>query len=376
MQVPLDSWQIGPHNRWAYQHVDEMVPTVVVPRGDGPVRELPSRPARLDVGGPRHPTSTGSPCCAAGRWCEERYRNGMDATRCTSRSPSASPCSGCSSACCGIDPATPVTEHVPEVAGSGYDGATVQHLLDMTAAIDFVEDYADFWRYDVACAWHPPHPGVRGDDPRVPAHDRARARGGTASASTTPTPNTDLLGIVAERAGGAPLAELIARELWAPLGAEHDALLTVDHAGHGRDRRRLLRHAARLRAARRSGARGRLRARRRRLLQPVVDDRRQGHRVGHPRAADRGRRRHRRDDPLLVARGGGPRGGAPRAGRRGRLAVGPRRLSSASRAAGSLARPPCGRRWLWSRASRQGPRAFAARAVERAVGPARRAGCG
>ena len=45
------------------------------------------------------------------------------------------------------------------------------------------------------------------------------------------TPNTDLLGLVAERAAGAPLAELIARELWAPLGAERDALLTVDTAG-------------------------------------------------------------------------------------------------------------------------------------------------
>ena len=31
--------------------------------------------------------------------------------------------------------------------------------------------------------------------------------------------------------GGAPLAELIARELWAPLGAERDALLTVDNDG-------------------------------------------------------------------------------------------------------------------------------------------------
>ena len=40
-----------------------------------------------------------------------------------------------------------MTEHVPEVRGSGYDGATVRHLLDMTAVIDLVEDYAvDFWR--------------------------------------------------------------------------------------------------------------------------------------------------------------------------------------------------------------------------------------
>jgi hypothetical protein len=45
------------------------------------------------------------------------------------------------------------------------------------------------------------------------------------------SPNTDLLGIAVERAGGAPLAELVARELWAPLGAESDAELAVDPAG-------------------------------------------------------------------------------------------------------------------------------------------------
>ena len=119
----------------------------------------------------------------------------------------------------GIDPATPVTELVPEVAGSGYDGASVQHLLDMAAAIDFVEDYADFWRYDAACAWHPPHPGV----PETILEFLATIGPGAwrhGERFHYATPNTDLLGIVAERLGGAPLAELIARELcgrrWAP----------------------------------------------------------------------------------------------------------------------------------------------------------------
>ena len=50
MRAPLDAWQVGPWNRWAYQHVDEMVPTVVVARGDGPVLELPEQPHALDLG--------------------------------------------------------------------------------------------------------------------------------------------------------------------------------------------------------------------------------------------------------------------------------------------------------------------------------------
>jgi CubicO group peptidase (beta-lactamase class C family) len=131
-----------------------------------------------------------------------------------------------------LDPGEPVAGRVPEVAGSGYAGATVQHLLDMTAAIDFSEDYeAGFWRYDVACGWHPPAAGAEAETilEFLPAIGAAGWAHGERFHYATP--NTDLLGIVAERAGGAPLAELIARELWAPIGAEHDAQLTVDPAG-------------------------------------------------------------------------------------------------------------------------------------------------
>ncbi len=46
------------------------------------------------------------------------------------------------------------------------------------------------------------------------------------------TPNTDLARRRRPSAPtGAPLAELISRELWAPVGAERDARLTVDSAG-------------------------------------------------------------------------------------------------------------------------------------------------
>ena len=42
---------------------------------------------------------------------------------------------------------------------------------------------------------------------------------------------SDVLGWVVERAGGAPVAEQFSRDIWIPLGAEHDASLTVDAAG-------------------------------------------------------------------------------------------------------------------------------------------------
>ena len=41
---------------------------------------------------------------------------------------------------------------------------------------------------------------------------------------------TDLLGWILERATGTPYAELVSRELWSQIGAEHDAEITI-HGG-------------------------------------------------------------------------------------------------------------------------------------------------
>jgi CubicO group peptidase (beta-lactamase class C family) len=239
MTVPLETWQIGPWNRWAYQHVGEVVPTVPVARGTGPVWELPVRPAQL---GPEVDALLesgfvdGLAVLHDGALVLERYCNGMAPdTLHLSQSVGKSVLGLLVGALAGegvLDPDSAVAEHVPEIAGSGFDGATVRHLLDMTTAIDFVEDYLDFVRYDAACGWHPPLPGAAGSIleflPTV-----GPVAWGHGERFHYATPNTDLLGIVAERAGGTPLGELIGRSLWAPMGAERDAELTVDAAGTG-----------------------------------------------------------------------------------------------------------------------------------------------
>jgi CubicO group peptidase (beta-lactamase class C family) len=234
--APLESWQVGPWNRWAYQHVGEVVPTTAVPAGAA--REPAEDPATLDdvLGDLDALWIDGIAATRGGVLVLERYRNGMAAdTLHLSQSVGKSVLGLLVGVLAGrgrLDPDAPVAEHVPEVAGSGYAGATIRHLLDMTAATDFVEDYAaGFWKYDVACGWHPPRPGAdaRSILEYLPTIGPApRAHGDALQYSS---PNTDLLGIVAERAGGAPLAELIARELWAPMGAEHDAELALDPAG-------------------------------------------------------------------------------------------------------------------------------------------------
>jgi hypothetical protein len=48
--VTLDNWQTPPFNRWAFQHMREIIPSQPIRRGVGPVRDLPAaqRPVNLD----------------------------------------------------------------------------------------------------------------------------------------------------------------------------------------------------------------------------------------------------------------------------------------------------------------------------------------
>ena len=219
MSAPLETWQVGPWNRWAYVHVGEVVDTVPVPRGDGPIAQLERGAAGLDdLVNPLLETTyvDGLAVVHRGRLVAERYGGEMMETSLhLSQSVGKSVLGllvGVLVARGALDTEERLTERVPEVADSGYAGATVQHLLDMTAAIDFVEDYAvDFWRYDIACGWHPPVAGVEARTilEFVPTIGAAEWCHGERFHYATP--NTDLLGLVAEGGRGVLPAAWIER---------------------------------------------------------------------------------------------------------------------------------------------------------------------
>jgi len=165
--VTLANWQEPPFNRWAFQHVGELIPTVRIARGDGPVARLPEdvrdltrtpvrsdgRPVRLATFLERTYTD-GIIVLHGGRVLMESYFNGMAArTRHLLMSVSKS----VTSVVCGrlvdrglLSPNDPVTTHLPELAGTSWDGCTVRHLLDMRAGTRFDEDYTKL-DADVRC---------------------------------------------------------------------------------------------------------------------------------------------------------------------------------------------------------------------------------
>lgn len=127
-----------------------------------------------------------------------------------------------------------VTKYVPEVSQSGFAGATVRNLLDMTASYSFVEDYApgpDIIAYRHSVGWYPAPLG----SPNLHEFLASRKSDGDHDQRFRyMSPTTDLLGWVAESASGLPYATALSKYVWTKIGTEAPAHITLDRAGSPR----------------------------------------------------------------------------------------------------------------------------------------------
>ena len=257
----LDNWMDAPFNRPAFQHIREIVPTALIERTDGPVVELPRSTRRLDDVEllSRHGTATtwsahlaDSSCDAVcvvhdGRIVDERYFNGMNGRSLhLLMSVSKSFCGAALGIAIGrgqlaIDDL--VTEVAPEFEGTSLDGATVRHLIDMTAGTDFVEDYdvyingTDGHISEVALIEYERHAGYRPLDGRSPIGTLGHFRTyGSAFAHGARfqyrSPLTNIVARLLEVVNDLPYPEIMSRDLWGPLGMEHSADIMVDPLRH------------------------------------------------------------------------------------------------------------------------------------------------
>ncbi len=248
--VTLENWRLPPHNAWAFHHVRELIPTAAIavrptaPQPPpGPVLDL------SDIGfndrqghswtfaGLLEQTATHAfLVLKQGRIVHEAYAPAYDP-----RSPHllfsvsksiTGALAGCLVADGAIRPEDPVVDHVPEMAGSVYETCTLRHLLDMTVSMDLEENYtdpdSDYMRYREATGWNPP----RAPSDLVSFLSTIRA-GSEAHGALFRyrSPNSDLLGIVLERASGQPFADLLSERIWQKLGCCGPADITVDRLG-------------------------------------------------------------------------------------------------------------------------------------------------
>ncbi len=118
-----------------------------------------------------------------------------------------------------------VTDHVPDLRGSGYDGTSVLDVLTMTSGVDWVEDHRD----PDSLASRLLRCFAEGTDSRgLLAQVRPGVARGTQFSYCTA--DSQVLDWVREHATGSAYPDEVAR-LWRDLGCTSDAAVAIDGAG-------------------------------------------------------------------------------------------------------------------------------------------------
>lgn len=133
-----------------------------------------------------------------------------------------------------LDPTKPVAYYLPELAESAFGSATVRQVMDMTTALRYSEEYtnpdAEVWKYSTAGNAMLPHPAgtPQGFHDYLATIEQEGIHGERFGYRTV---NTDVLGWIVERVGGAPLSTQLQERIWGRMGMEQDAYYQVDGTG-------------------------------------------------------------------------------------------------------------------------------------------------
>jgi CubicO group peptidase (beta-lactamase class C family) len=252
--ISTQNWNQAPYNRWSFQYIQSLFPTCRLPRGGVPARDFGE--AYQDLSAIIYPRSNGETgtvgqmiadsftdsflVVKSGSIVSEQYFNGMSAD---SHHLLNSVTKSFVGMLAGIavqrkllDPEALVTSLLPGLDNSAWEGATVRHLLDMTAGANYGEDYtdpaADFWQEAAVVGWRPDL--VTASSPGT-LYEYARTLRGKDQQNGEKfhyrTVTTNVIGLILEEAMGRPLGELLTDELWSRMAPRNDANVVVDKSG-------------------------------------------------------------------------------------------------------------------------------------------------
>lgn len=123
----------------------------------------------------------------------------------------------------------PVTDYLPGLKGSAYEGVTIRNLLTMTSGVKWNEDYSDP-KSDVAL-FALGSPGPDGENPIVAYMARLPREAAPGTKFVYKTGESDLIGVLLERATGKRPAEYLSQKIWSKFGMEQDGIWMLDRAG-------------------------------------------------------------------------------------------------------------------------------------------------
>jgi CubicO group peptidase (beta-lactamase class C family) len=227
-----------------FRSMDTVYPYHVIKRG-GPVAELPLALRKLGViymfAGKQHnlddllarSRTQGFLVIKDGKIVDERYFNGANHK---SKFTSWSVAKSFTSTLVGLALADgkiksldePVTNYLPELKGSGYEGVAIKDILEMSSGVKFSEEYGKS-ESDVMIMWRKTM-----DEESETLADYARSLGRAEAPGTKfvyRSIDTAVLGMLVKRITGESLADTLSQRIWRPLGMESDATWLTDRPG-------------------------------------------------------------------------------------------------------------------------------------------------
>ncbi|NYH20016.1 serine hydrolase domain-containing protein [Paraburkholderia bryophila] len=249
------NWREAPWNVWAFRHVHELIPTARIaatpglaeePKLDADAlnaHELTHDGERRTVASILRQTSTDAlTVMRGGRFVAEFHAPHFTLqSRHILFSASKSVAGLLAGMLVGdglLDPEAPVAHYVPELARSAFGDARVRHVLDMRTSLEFDEDYLNangiYARYRRAGLLDPRRDGEPAETVIELLALLRKGAGEHGGPFHYCSPNSDVLGLVIERASAQRYADFASARLWQPLGLRQDGCVTVDIAGTAR----------------------------------------------------------------------------------------------------------------------------------------------
>ncbi|MEM1113864.1 MAG: serine hydrolase [Pseudomonadota bacterium] len=253
---PTSEFMSFPKLRWTFCHMREMGPTRRVSRGSGPASALTEAPEQAAIDALRFTPIGGEGEMTWRESLDANYTDGIlimhrgniiyeyysgcldDEGRHGAMSVTKSFVGTVAEVLVAdelLDEEAPVTQYVPELAGSAFGSATVREVMDMTTALVFSEDYADpeadIWAYAAAGDPTPKPADFEGARNFYEYLQGVKPAGKHGEAFAYKSVNTDVLAWVIARASGKDFVQHLSERIWKPLGMEQEADMMVDSVG-------------------------------------------------------------------------------------------------------------------------------------------------
>lgn len=248
-------WGVAPNNRWSFQHMQALFPTCRLARDTSKAAlEYATTEKNLqDITYTRANGETGTIkqmlgdsytdsflVVKSGAIVTEQYLNNMKPDSHHLMNSVTKSFVGMLAGIAAerglLDPEALITKYLPGLNNSAWEGATVRHLLDMTAGANYHEDYAepktDFWKESAVVGWRP---ALVDEGTPETLYDYAKSLEGKDQKNGEMfhyrTVTTNIIGMILEQVMGRGLGDLLTDEIWSKLSPRNDANVIVDKVG-------------------------------------------------------------------------------------------------------------------------------------------------